>query len=177
MGEIDNRFVTYAAAIDRSRWSGEDPPATRRVSNLHPWGVYDERSAGARMVLQTNSPQEADEMLTKTRTTIIALIASASFAPAAIAPAVSSAQKIDTGSHAATCEVYRLTYELWDELHENAAANGQYDLAAYYAEQETAARDAATAEGCSWPSAALAKTVKLPATIVKPIALKPVHRG
>jgi hypothetical protein len=115
-------------------------------------------------------------MLTKTRTTIIALIASASFATAAIAPAVSSAQKIDAGSHAATCEVYRLTYELWDELQENADANGQYDLAAYYAEQETAARDAATAEGCSWPSAALTKIVKVPVTAIKPIALKSAAR-
>ena len=115
-------------------------------------------------------------MLTKFRTTIIALIASASFATAAIAPAVSSAQKIDSGTHAATCEVYRLTYELWDELQENAAANGQDDLAAYYAEQETAARDAAKAEGCIWPSAALVKSVKVPVAVVKPIALKPATR-
>ena len=111
-------------------------------------------------------------MLTKTRAAIIALISSASFATAAIAPAVSSAQKVDAGTHAATCEVYRLTYELWDELQENAFANGQYDLAAYYAEQETTARDAATAEGCAWPSAAVAKTIKLPVKVVKPIALK-----
>ena len=111
-------------------------------------------------------------MLTKTRATIIALISSATFATAAIAPAISSAQKIDAGTHAATCEVYRLTYELWDELQENAAANGQADLAAYYAEQETAARDAATAEGCVWPSAAVVKAVKLPVSVIKPIALK-----
>jgi hypothetical protein len=116
-------------------------------------------------------------MLTKPRTIIVALITSASFATAAIAPAVSSAQKIETGSHAATCEVYRLTYELWDELQEKAAANGQYDLAAYYAAQETTARDAATEEGCSWPSAALAKTVKVPVTAIKPIALKPLRQG
>jgi hypothetical protein len=116
-------------------------------------------------------------MLTKTRATIIALIASASFATAAIAPAVSSAQKIATGSHAATCEVYRLTYELWDELQENAFANGQYDLAAYYAAQETAARDAATEEGCSWPAAALAKTVKWPVRVTKPVVLTPARQG
>jgi hypothetical protein len=121
-------------------------------------------------------------MLTKPRATMIALIASASFATAAIAPAVSSAQKIDSGTHAATCEVYRLTYEMWDELQENADANGQYDLAAYYAAKETAARDAATAEGCAWPSAALSKvvkgpvTVKVPVTVIKPIALKPAMR-
>ena len=115
-------------------------------------------------------------MLTKSRATITALIASASFATIAVAPAVSSAQKLDPGTHAATCEVYRLTYEMWDELQENADANGQYDLAAYYAEQETAARDAATAEGCAWPSAALAKVVKVPVTAIKPIALKPAAR-
>ncbi len=116
-------------------------------------------------------------MITKTRATITALIASASFATAAIAPAVSSAQKLDPGTHAATCEVYRLTYEMWDELQENAAANGQYDLAEYYAGQETAARDAATEEGCSWPSATLAKTVKVPVAVIKPIAIKPVSQG
>jgi hypothetical protein len=115
-------------------------------------------------------------MLTKTRATIIVLIASAGFATAAVAPAVSSAQRLDPGTHAATCEVYRLTYELWDELQENAAANGQDDLAAYYAEQETAARDAARAEGCAWPSAALANTVKVSVTVVKPIALKSATR-
>lgn len=115
-------------------------------------------------------------MLTKTRATIIALVASAGFATAAVAPAVSSAQKIDSGTHAATCEVRRLTYELWDELQENAFANGQYDLAAYYAEQETAAKNAASAEGCSWPSAALAHVVKVPVAVIKPIARKPATR-
>ena len=115
-------------------------------------------------------------MLTKTRATIIALITSAGFATAAIAPAVSSAQKIDSGTHAATCEVRRLTYEMWDELQESAFANGQYDLAAYYAEQETAAKNAATAEGCSWPSAALGHVVKVPVAVSKPIARKPSTR-
>ena len=116
-------------------------------------------------------------MLTKTRTTIIALVASASFATAALAPAASSAQKLDPGTHAATCEVYRLTYELWDELQENAAANGQADLAAYYAEQETAARDAATAEGCAWASAAHVKVVTVPVSVTKPITLKAATRA
>ncbi len=116
-------------------------------------------------------------MLTKTRATIIALIASATFATAAVAPAVSSAQKLDPGTHAATCEVYRLTYEMWDELQENAAANGQYDLAEYYAGRETEARDAATDEGCAWPSATLAKTVKVPVAVIKPVPLKSVTQG
>jgi hypothetical protein len=128
------------------------------------------------MVLQTNPPQEATEMLTKTRATIIALIASAGFATAAITPAVSSAQKIESGAHAATCEVRRLTFELYDELQERAAANGQWDLAAYYAEEETAARDAATQEGCRWPQTAIVHPVKVPVAVIKPIALKPLVR-
>jgi hypothetical protein len=116
-------------------------------------------------------------MLTKTRATIIALIASASFATAAIAPAVSSAQKIEGGAHTATCEVYRLTYELWDELQQNAFENEEEDLAAYYAEQETKARDAARAEGCRWSSAAVAKVVKVPTAVIKPIASKQARKG
>ena len=47
------------------------------------------------MVLQTNSPQEATEMLTKTRTAIIALIAASSFAAASVVPAVSQAKPIN----------------------------------------------------------------------------------
>jgi hypothetical protein len=112
-------------------------------------------------------------MFTKSRATIIALIASAGFATAAIAPAVSSAQKIEGGAHAATCEVYRLTYELWDELQEKAFENGQEDLANYYAEQESIARSAATKEGCAWSSAMNVKVVKVPVAVIKPIALKP----
>jgi hypothetical protein len=115
-------------------------------------------------------------MLTKTRATITALIATASFATAAIVPAVSSAQKIEGGAHAATCEVRRLTYELWDELQEEAFEKGEYDLQAYYAEQESAARSAARAEGCSWSVAAVAKTVKVPVAVIKPIANKPAAR-
>jgi hypothetical protein len=119
-------------------------------------------------------------MLTKTRTTIIALIASASFATAAIAPSVSLAQKNESGTHAATCEVYRLTYELWNEVQQTAFENDEYDLADYYAEQGRAARDAATAAGCSWPAqAAIVKlpvTVKVPVSVVKPIAHKPALR-
>jgi hypothetical protein len=116
-------------------------------------------------------------MLSKTRTAIITLVASASFATAAIAPAVSSAQKLDPGTHAATCEVYRLTYELLDELQESAFANGQEDLAAYYAEQEAKASDAARAEGCRWSSAAVVKTVKVPVAVVKPIAREQARQG
>jgi hypothetical protein len=116
-------------------------------------------------------------MLSKTRTAIITLVASASFATAAIAPAVSSAQKLDPGTHAATCEVYRLTYELLDELQESAFANGQEDLAAYYAEQKAKASDAARAEGCKWSAPAVAKTVKVPVAIIKPIARTQACQG
>jgi hypothetical protein len=44
------------------------------------------------MVLQTNSPKEANEMLTKTRTAIIALVAAGSFATATVAPTVAQAK-------------------------------------------------------------------------------------
>ena len=113
-------------------------------------------------------------MLTKTRATIIALITSAGFASAAIAPAVSSAdQKLSPGTHAATCEVYRLTYELWNELQGRAEANGQSDLAEYYAGLKDTAAAAAKTENCAWSSVALPKTVTLPVTAIKPIGLKP----
>jgi hypothetical protein len=121
-------------------------------------------------------------MLTKTRASIIALVASVGFATAAIAPAVSSAQKLEPGPHAALCEVTRLTYELLDELQERAFANGQEALAEYYASEEKAAYDEASAEGCGWPTAAVIKGVwklpvgiaKLPVGItIKPIANKP----
>jgi hypothetical protein len=55
------------------------------------------------MVLQTNSPKEANEMLTKTRTALIALVASVSFAAASTVPAVSSARPIKKGTTAVTC--------------------------------------------------------------------------
>jgi hypothetical protein len=65
---------------------------------------------------------------------------------------------------------------MWDELQERAYANGQDDLANYYAEQESAAKDAATAEGCAWPAAAVVHVIKVPVAVLKPIALKPATR-
>jgi hypothetical protein len=115
-------------------------------------------------------------MLTKTRTAVIALITSAAFATAAVAPAVSSAQKLEPGPHAALCEVTRLSYELFDELQERAWANGQEALADYYAAEGKAARDEANAEGCGWPAQMALKVVvaKIPVAIaIKPIAFKP----
>jgi len=112
-------------------------------------------------------------MLTKTRATIIALVASAGFASATLAPAASYGQKNESGNHAATCEVYRLTYELWDEAQQSAFENGEHDLAQYYAEQETAAKEAASEAGCSWPGALSPALVKLPVIVIKPVALKP----
>jgi hypothetical protein len=47
------------------------------------------------MVLQTNFSHRRPEMLTKTRTTIIALIAASSFAATAVVPVVSQAKPIN----------------------------------------------------------------------------------
>jgi hypothetical protein len=59
------------------------------------------------MVVQTNTaPKEADAMNTKIRTTIIALVASASFGVASVAPAVSQATK-NTGAYSKSSEAYK----------------------------------------------------------------------
>src|ERR1700694_2138854 len=59
------------------------------------------------MVLQTNSPQEATEMLTKTRTTIIALIAASSFAGASVGRGVSAGDTINHYRTATTKEAVK----------------------------------------------------------------------
>jgi hypothetical protein len=52
---------------------------------------------------QTNFVQEAQEMLSKTRTTLITLIAACSFATATIAPAVSQAEPASGSGSATGC--------------------------------------------------------------------------
>ena len=89
-------------------------------------------------------------MLSKTRTTILALAASASMAAAALAPAVSQAQPIKPGTKAALCEVLRLTAGLWHEAAEAAEEKGEADLASYYNGQAEKAEGEAGNRGCQW---------------------------
>ena len=102
---------------------------------------------------------------TKTRNTIIAGLATLGVAITAVAPAVSQAQIKDPGTHAATCEIYRLTYELREEQAEKAASEGQWDLSDYYAEQAHTARVNAEGEGCAWVSQITHKTPKTPVSV------------
>jgi hypothetical protein len=104
------------------------------------------------MVLQTNSPKEANKMLTKTRTTLIALVASASFATAAGVPAVSQARPKppSPGVKAAQCEVLRHSAERSHEAGEAAEAKGENDWAKYYYDQEEKAQGEAGNLGCVW---------------------------
>jgi hypothetical protein len=91
-------------------------------------------------------------MLSKSRTTIIALVASASFATAAVAPAVSQARPkpISSGTKAATCEVLRHTAQGWHEKAEAAEGKGESDWARYYYDQEEKAQGEAGNLGCLW---------------------------
>jgi hypothetical protein len=101
------------------------------------------------MVLQTNSPQEANEMLTKTRSIFITLLASASIA-SAIAPAISQAEPPEGAAKAGTCELLRLARGLWNEAANRAEANGEQDLA----DNDRAEADKMVLEGaiysCAW---------------------------
>jgi len=112
-------------------------------------------------------------MLSKTRTTIIALVASASFATAAVAPAVSQAKPISPGTKAALCEVLRLTAGLWQEAAETAEARGEADMAAYYNKMAEKAEGEAGNQGCAWEitidatkTATKVKAIKVPAATV-----------
>ncbi len=86
------------------------------------------------MVLQTNSLQEANEMLSaRTRSTIVALIASLSFAAATVAPAVSQAQPdwpaLGQAIHCESLTAGRNAY--WEKA-ETAEKEGHYAFAEYY---------------------------------------------
>jgi hypothetical protein len=91
-------------------------------------------------------------MLSKTRTTIITLVASTSFAIAAVAPAVSQAKPkpISAGAKAAMCEVLRHSAEIAHEHGEAAEAKGESDWAKYYYDQEEKAQGEAGNQGCLW---------------------------
>jgi hypothetical protein len=89
-------------------------------------------------------------MFSNTRTTIIAVIASAGLATAAVAPAVSQARAISPGTKAALCETLRLTQGLWLEAAEGADERGEPDLAAYYRSRADRAEGEAGNNGCVW---------------------------
>jgi hypothetical protein len=90
------------------------------------------------MVLDTNSPEEANEMLsTKTHGTIVALVASLSFGVAAVAPAVSQAQiEVQSYSqmlaHAVHCESLAAGYKAFREEALAAERAGEILLATAY---------------------------------------------
>jgi len=114
-------------------------------------------------------------MLTKTRTTIIALVASAGFATAAVVPAVSQAKAkpISAGAKAALCEVLRHSAERWHEAGEAAEAKGESDWAKYYYGQEEKAQGEAGNQGCVWEieidatkAAVNVKAIKVPSATV-----------
>ena len=110
-------------------------------------------------------------MLTKTRTTLITLVASASFATAAAVPAVSQARPkpISAGAKAAQCEVLRHSAERSHEAGEAAEGKGENDWAKYYYDQEEKAQGEAGNLGCVWEIEIDAKKA---ATKVKAITIK-----
>jgi hypothetical protein len=91
-------------------------------------------------------------MLSKTRTMIIALVASASFTTAAVVPAVSQARPrpVSAGAKAALCELLRGSAQHWHEAGEAAEAKGESDWAKYYYDQEEKAQGEAGNQGCLW---------------------------
>jgi hypothetical protein len=118
-------------------------------------------------------------MFSKTRISVTAALATLTFAIAGVAPAVSQADMKEAGTHAATCEVYRLTYGLLNELKETAERNGQRDLAQYYDEQKLNTFYAASSAGCAWvlPQVVTVKTIAPPVAVLKgvpPAAKAPV---
>jgi hypothetical protein len=98
---------------------------------------------------QTNSSQEANEMLTKTRSIFISVLASASLA-SAVAPAVSQAQAVNGTVKAGTCELLRLARELWNEAADHAEANGEQDLANQYRDEADNMVLEGTLYKCAW---------------------------
>ena len=101
-------------------------------------------------------------LTTKTRNALITGIVTVGLAVPAVAPAISQAQAVNPGTHAALCETYRLTAELWSEAAQTAFENGEMDLSHYYSEKENEARDAAKAEGCAWAATIVHQKVQAP---------------
>lgn len=114
-------------------------------------------------------------MLSKTRTKIFTLVATATFASAAVVPAVSQAKPISPGAKAALCETLRLTQGLWHEAAEAAEEKGENELAKYYNEKAEKAEGEAGNAGCGWEitidatkkTASKVKAIKPPAATGK----------
>jgi hypothetical protein len=118
------------------------------------------------MVLQTNFAEEAHQMLTKTRTTIIALVASASFGVASVAPAVSQAQDNSSSNSVSASMCQGRKDMAQHEIEEAAAAvgRGDYEAAAFWS--ESASEDAQQAE--KWCAEAAAEGHALIKVVVAP---------
>jgi hypothetical protein len=103
------------------------------------------------MVASSNPPEEATEMLSKTRTTIITLVAAFSFAGAAIVPTVSQARMKKTPAEEQHCEELGLEFEFWADKYNKDALNHRTkkvlknDIA-----EGTRAWEEARLFGCDW---------------------------
>jgi hypothetical protein len=111
------------------------------------------------MVLQTNPPEEAPEMLsTKIRTAVITLIAACSFGTATIAPAVSQATKNNYGYAKTvgkrrqwlnTCGNAQVSYTNWTELSRWEFIKGETAYSGQDKEVAEKIKENANASGCS----------------------------
>jgi hypothetical protein len=89
-------------------------------------------------------------MFTKTRSIIIAGLASLTFVAATVAPAVSQAQAISPQAKAISCEILKSAGKVWQEAGEVAEARGETDLAAYYFDRADQVAGEAGNLGCLW---------------------------
>lgn len=105
----------------------------------------------------------------RTRSTIVALVASLSFAAATVAPAVSRAQPDWPAlGHAIHCESVAAGYTAYRKKAETAEQEGHYALAQYYWGEASNYLDQLNSERCPIPTAptvAKAITTKTPAKI------------
>jgi hypothetical protein len=117
------------------------------------------------MVLQTNFAEEAHQMLTKTRTIIITLVASVSFGVASVAPAVSKAEDSSSNSVSASmCQSRKDMAQHDIEEAAEAVGRGDYEAAAFWS--ESASEDAQEAK--KWCAEAAAESHALTKVVVAP---------
>jgi hypothetical protein len=128
-----------------------------RVGRLHPYGAYPAELGGRRMVAQAKPRlKEANEMLSKTRTTVITLVAALSFSGAAITPAASAKQKLKhPGKDSPWCLQLKAHY---DSLKQTIAEDWEAgDDAAVERDEEvmTHTLESAKEAECKWSGTAL----------------------